>query len=91
MKTFIKLVLRFLPKAFDATNMNRVHTGTVTVWAYKSSDTIAAIVASGYFDNYVDWLRQGDIILASQAGTGMTTVSVTSANGATPVTVAKTS
>ena len=61
-KLILKL-LSLLPCAFDSTNMNRIHAGTVTVWAYKSNDTLASIVASGYFNSWTTELRQGDQIL----------------------------
>lgn len=92
MKRLINFVLRLLPCAFDSSDMNRLHAGTVTVWTYKTSaDTIAQIVASGYFNTWTAHLRQGDIIMAVDTSTGMTTVTVTSADNAATVTVAKTS
>ncbi len=91
MKFFDKLILgllRFLPCAFSATEMNRLHAGSVTLWLYKSSvDAIAAIVASGYFTSYVDELRQGDVIIAVDVGTSVDVLTVSSADNATPVTV----
>lgn len=59
----IGLFLRLLPCAFSSADMNRVHAGTVTVWSYKTNDTIAVATGSGYFNDYTTWLRQGDIIL----------------------------
>lgn len=84
----ISLVLRCLPCAFDATNMNRLHAGTVTLWVYKTSaDNIAAIAGSGYFNDYVDELRQGDVIIAVDTGSTVDVLTVSSADNATPVTV----
>ena len=91
MKTFIALFLsRFLPFAFSATNMNRIHSGTVTLWMYKSTDTIATITGSGYFNDHVNQLRENDCIIAVGSSGGTQTVDllvVTSADNATPVTV----
>lgn len=84
-------LLSFLPCAFSAADMNRVHAGTVTIWAYKSNDTLASIVASGYFDSYVSELRQGDQILiaADLDGTpARDSAIVSSADNVTPVTTA---
>jgi len=88
----IGLFLRFVPCAFAAADMNRLQAGSVTLWTYKTSvDTIIQIVASGYFNSWTNHLRQGDIILAVDTGTGMTSVTVSSADNAATVTVVKTS
>jgi len=91
MKTlFDKIILgllRFLPCAFSAANMNRVQVGTVTLWVYKTADAIATIVASGYFNGVSDLLNNGDVIIASD--TNVPTIdmlTVTSADGAATVT-----
>ena len=63
------------------------------VWVYGTDDTVATVVASGYFNNATEELRKGDVILASTDEDGtpdMTTVVVTSATGAATVTTAKT-
>lgn len=90
-KFLIRTLLRFLPCAFSATNMNRIHAGTVSVFAYKSTDALATIVASGYFNTYTNFLRQGDQILIS-AAIGGTVVRdsavVSSVDNAATVTVA---
>ena len=78
----------FVPRAFAAANMNRIQAGTVTLWLYKSAtDAIAAIAASGYFDNHASFLRQGDVIIAVDPGTSVDVLTVSSADNATPVTV----
>ena len=93
MKFIDKLIsglLRFLPCAFDSSDMNRLHAGSVTLWLYKSTDAIGTIVASGYFSAYVDELRENDMILVVGSSGGTQTVDllvVTSADNATPVTV----
>ena len=48
---FIKLALRFLPCAFDATNMNRIQGGTTTLWIYKTVEA----VATGEVDAAFGW------------------------------------
>lgn len=73
-------------KCIASSNPNRV-------WTYETDDTVAAVVASAYFNNATEELRQGDIILASTDTDGtpdMTTVRVTSATAAATVTTAKT-
>lgn len=84
---FARLALRFVPCVFDATNMNRIHAGTVTLWLYKSSvDAIAQMAASGYFNNHTDELRQGDVIIAVDTGATVDVLTVTSADNAATVT-----
>jgi hypothetical protein len=81
------LLLRFLPCAFDATNMNRLHSGTCTIWVYKTVEAIATVAGSGYFNNWTNELRNGDIIFVSD--TNVPTVDmlvVTSADNAATVT-----
>lgn len=86
-KFFINLLLRFLPCAYDATNMNRIHGGSVTLWLYKTVDPIATVIGSGYFNGASEVVRNGDIILV--ADTNVPTIdmiTVTSADGAAVVT-----
>jgi hypothetical protein len=90
MNQLMQILLRFLPCAFDPTNMNRIHAGTVTVWAYKSDETVATIVASGFFDVFTEHLRQGDQILISGDLDGTPardSAMVSSADNASTVTV----
>jgi len=70
--------------------MNRLQAGTVTLWLYKSVDVLATIIASAYFDPYVNDLRENDIIMivSTSGGTQLVDVLVvTSADNVTPVTV----
>ena len=84
---FIKLALRFLPCAFDATNMNRQQLGTMTIWYLKSTEAIATVEASGYFNDYSAQFCLGDIIVVSDVTNGLiNTLGVTSADGAAVVT-----
>jgi len=88
---FIKILLRFLPCAFDATNMNRIQAGTVTLWVYKTTDAIATVVTSGYFNTHYQLVRENDIILCVSTSGGTQAVDVlviSSADNATTVTVA---
>ena len=90
MKFILSLLFSLLPCAFDAANMNRGQFGTVTFWIYKSTDAIATIVASAYFDSYVNDLRENDVIVAVGSSGGTQTVDmlvVSSADNVTPVTV----
>lgn len=91
MRIFDRIIFglfRLLPCAFDSANMNRGHFGTVTMWLYKISDadTITQAIASGYFDDYVDELRQGDVIIVVDPGTSVDVLTVSSADNVTPVT-----
>jgi hypothetical protein len=88
-KLLIKTLLRFLPCAFDATSMNRLHAGTVSLYLYKATDTdaIAQMVASGYFNSQTDVLRQGDVIIAIDPGTSVDVLTVSSVDNAATVTV----
>lgn len=70
----------------SSTNPNRL-------WTYETDDTVATVVASGYFNGATEELRQGDMIFASTDTDGtpdMTTIRVTSATAAATVTTAKT-
>lgn len=91
MKNFlIKIALRFLPCAFDATNMNRLQLGTMTAYYYKSTvDAIAAVAAADYFNDISDSLNNGDVIVVSDTNLNLiNTLGVTSADGAASVTTA---
>ena len=86
----IQLLFRLLPCAFDATNMNRIQAGTVTLWIYRSTDAVATVIGSAYFDLYVNDLRENDVIMIVGSTGGTQTVDVavvSSADNATPVTV----
>lgn len=83
----IKLMLRFLPCAFTAASMNRIQGGTCTLHIYKTVDALATIVASGYFNDYSDFLNNGDVIIAVDTNVPTIDVlAVTSADGAAVVT-----
>ena len=84
---FIKLALRFLPCAYDATNMNRIQIGTCTLWIYKTVEAIATVIGSGYFNNNSDHFNNGDIILVSDTNVPtIDLITVSSADGAATVT-----
>ena len=83
----ILLLFRLLPCAFDATNMNRIQVGTLTLWVYKTVEAVATVAGSGFFNAYTNDLRNGDIILVSD--TNVPTIDmlvVTSADNAATVT-----
>ena len=88
MKTLtIKLLSLFLPCAFDSTNMNPLHIGTIRVFFYKTVETIATVAASGFFDTYTDQLRNGDIIFVTDVTVPtIDMLAVTSADNAATVT-----
>jgi hypothetical protein len=86
---FINLLLRFLPCAgFELKDMNRIQGGTVTLWLYKSiTDTVATMIASGYFDPVAELVRQGDVIIVVDTNVPTIDVlTVTSVDGAAIVT-----
>ena len=78
--------------ALDATNLFKVGGANPGMWIYKSTDAIGTIDDSGYFSDVTNELKQFDVIVIIGAtGGGSPTVdlaTVTSATGATPVTVA---
>jgi hypothetical protein len=59
------------------------------LWIYKTPDAVATVVASGYFNNATNELKQGDMVFAV-TGVGGTLASrlllVNSATGAATVT-----
>lgn len=84
---FLTMLLRFLPCAFSATNMNRIQGGTVTLWIYKSVDAVATVIGSGYFNDHAELVKNGDVIIAVDTNVGTVDVlTVSSADGATTVT-----
>ena len=65
--------------------------GLSRLWSYETPDALATVIASGYFNQRALELKQFDIIflITSTGGTAaLTAVTVTSATGAQPVTVA---
>lgn len=56
------------------------------IWIYQEDATLAAITASGYFNDATDDLKKGDVIIV-HANNGTQYRQVTSATGAATVTV----
>lgn len=57
------------------------------IWIYETADAVATVVASGYFNNATNELKQGDIILAITGGNAaLRLLFVNSATGAATVT-----
>ena len=81
-------LLSFLPCAFDKTNMNRLHAGTVSLYLYKISDadTITQAIASGYFNSMTNELRQGDCVIVVDPGTSVDLLTISSVDNAATVT-----
>lgn len=71
-----------------------IATGTKnSQWLFDTADTRTTVIASAYFNAAADRLRKGDLITARCSTGGTETVDllrVTSATGATPVTVGAT-
>tara|TARA_R100001082_G_scaffold21728_1_gene10434 strand:- start:1239 stop:1484 length:246 start_codon:yes stop_codon:yes gene_type:complete len=75
--------------ALDATNLFKVGGANPGLWIYKSTDAIGTIVASGYFNDVTNELKEHDVIIVVGATGGSETVDVvcvTSATGAATVT-----
>ena len=76
--------------ALDATNLKKIAgAGDMNLFVYKSTDAIGTIVASGYFNDSTDDLKQFDTIIVTGATSGTATVdviTVSSATGAATVT-----
>lgn len=57
------------------------------LWVYETPDAIATVVASGYFNNATNELKNGDIIFAvTGPNTGLRVLFVNSVTGAATVT-----
>jgi len=68
--------------------MNRVQVGTCTLWIYKTIEAVGDVDASGYFNDISDLLNNGDVIIVSDTNVPTIDVCVvTSADGASPVTI----
>lgn len=83
--------------ALDKQSLTRIHAtpraagASKSVFHYVTDDTVANIIASGYFNSATKELEKGDVIIAScvNGGTNTCTVCVvTSATGAATVTTA---
>lgn len=75
--------------ALTKSNLFKVAGANPGVWIYKSTDAVATIAASGYFNDATNELKQHDVILAVGSTGGTATVDVlvvTSADGAATVT-----
>ena len=75
--------------ALNASNLWNATGGTTSLHIYRSTDAIATIVGSGYFNAVTNNLKQWDVIICV-SDTGGTpkvdVVTVTSATGAATVT-----
>lgn len=70
--------------ALDATNLKKIAgAGDQNLFVYKSTDAIATIVGSGYFNSVTDDLKQYDIILCVGSTGGTQTVDVVIVKSAT--------
>lgn len=79
--------------AFDRTNFERQAGGKRKRYGYKTTDAIATVTASGYFNSVATELDQFDVIevISSTGGTPVIDlIFVTSANRAATVTTSST-
>ena len=77
--------------AYSATALLKVAGGARGIFYYSSTDALSTIVASGYFNDATNELKEHDIIFVVGSTGGTETVDmvvVTSATGASTVTVA---
>lgn len=59
------------------------------LWIYKTTDAVATVTGSGYFNNATNELKQYDVIIVVDTDTGTTDLAhVSSATGAATVTTA---
>ena len=76
--------------SFTSTGLYRIGGAIPALTIYKQEDDdLAAVSADGYFDEAVDQLYQGDVIIVADianAAVGM--LMVTSEDGVTPITTA---
>lgn len=75
--------------ALDATKFVTLHAGAQQLHKYNTTDAIATVIASGYFNSITNRLKQWDVVLVTGATGGTPTVDVvtiTSATGAATVT-----
>jgi hypothetical protein len=83
--------------AYNSKSLNRIGSmgyaagDSKSVFAYATDDTVAGVVASGYFNDATARLKKGDLLLISGTVSGTPTCRtavVTSATGAATVTTA---
>ena len=72
--------------AFSATNMTPLGTGNgFTLWHYKTTDAIAAVNSSAYFNDYAEHLNVRDVIIVCDTNTPTTNfvnvLSISASNG----------
>lgn len=75
--------------ALDLANLTRAGGGAQQLFVYKTTDAIATVTGSGYFNNATNMLRQHDVIMVVGSTGGTPTVDViaiTSATAAATVT-----
>ena len=75
--------------ALDRTQLFKIGGANPGLWIYKSTDAVATVAGSGYFNNVTNELKQYDVIISVDTDTGTTDVlHVSSATGAATVTCA---
>jgi len=76
--------------AYTATTLFKVGGANPGLWIYHSTDAIATIIASGYFNTSTNSLKQNDVILAVGATGGTRTVDAIVVSSATEAAVVTT-
>ena len=73
--------------ALDKTQLFKVGGAAPAMFIYLSTDAVATVVASGYFNDATNELQKNDVIIFVDTDTGtVDLLAVTSATGATTVT-----
>lgn len=75
--------------AFTASKLTKTSGGERNLWMYTTADTIATVIASGYFNDAAVNFKTHDVMIVVGSNTGTHTVDVivvTSATFATTVT-----
>ena len=75
--------------ALDATKLELVRSGYNNLWFYTTTDTVATVTGSGYFNSVYQYFRQYDRIMVVGTTGGTPTIDnvfISSATGATTVT-----
>ena len=65
--------------------------GAATVWMYRTNDTLADVMAAGYFNGAAELLKVGDLIMTALDvdGTPATRTLIVSSNDGSTVAVTK--
>ena len=69
--------------ALTAANLQKVAGADQQLWLYNTGDAIATVVASGYFNDVTNNLKQNDVMIVVGVTGGTRTVDVVTVSSAT--------